>query len=59
MFAIGYRSVTHGEYKNEQQSRTNRSRFTYVSYEPIQHDQARSLALNEESRTQYRQPIKT
>lgn len=58
MFAIGYRSVTNGEYKNEQQPRTNGSRFTYVSHEPIQHDQARSLALNEESRTQHGEPIK-
>lgn len=58
MFAIGYRSVTNGEYKNEQQPRTNGSRFTYVSYESIQYDQTRSLALNEESRTQHGEPIK-
>ena len=48
-----------GEYKNEQQSRTNRPQFTYVFNEPIQHDQARSLALNEESRTQHGELIKT
>ena len=57
MFAIGYRSATNGEYKNEQQSRTNRSRFTHVSYEPIQHDPPRGFALNEESRTQHGEPI--
>ena len=50
--------MANGEYKNEQQPRTNGSRFTYVSYGPIQHDQARSLALNEESRTQHGEPIK-
>ena len=50
--------MTNGEYKNEQQPRTNRPQFTYVSHEPIQHDQARSLTLNEESRTQHGEPIK-
>ena len=57
MFAIGYRSAMNGEYKNEQQSRTNRSQFTYVSYEPIQHDPPRGFALNEESRTQHGEPM--
>ena len=57
MYAIGYRSATHGGYKNEQQSRTHRQCPTHVSHEPIQHDQARSLELNEESRTQHGEPI--
>ena len=56
-FACNLNKIKLDLYHDRQQPRTHGQCPTHVPHESIQHDQARSLAFNEKSRTQHGEPI--